>query len=246
MICIIQARTTSTRLPNKIFKDIKGKPMIERVVNRLRKSKLIDNIVIATTVNDTDDIVQNFCEKENIKFYRGSENDVLDRYYQTAEKYNAKNIIRITSDCPLICPKTVDKMIKEYNENSYNHFMMNFKNLDNVNLDTAGSNGGFPDGFNLEIFSFKLLEQAWLNTVDISDREHVIPYIRRNVDKIIKFDIELKRNYENLNLKNLHLSVDTQEDLERTRKIYDKLFVNDYLFTIDDVLEYLNNTAHEN
>jgi len=114
IVAIIQARMGSTRLPGKVLLDIVGKPMLWHIVNRLRYSKLINRIVVGTSINKKDDLIENFCKEYKIDFYRGSEEDVLDRYYQTAKVFEANIIIRITADCPLIDPEIVDLVIKNH------------------------------------------------------------------------------------------------------------------------------------
>ena len=111
-IAIIQARMGSSRLPGKVLMELDGKPLLEFMYNRVIKSKLIDKIVVATTTKKSDDPIIDLCRRNKISFYRGSESDVLDRYYKTAIKYNPKTIIRLTSDCPLIDPNLIDRTIE--------------------------------------------------------------------------------------------------------------------------------------
>ena len=152
MDCIIQARMSSTRLPGKIMKLIKGKPALFYLIDRLKHSKLLKRIIIATTIKECEKPIIDFCKEYKLDYFRGNEDNVLDRYYQTALKYNCKYIMRITSDCILMDPNIVDNMIKYYYENKLNYLIMKYSNNE------VGAKGGFPDGFNPEIFSFKLLE----------------------------------------------------------------------------------------
>ena len=106
---IIQARVNSTRLPNKVLLEINGKPLIEHVINQISAAKMVDYCIVATSTNPKDDKIVDFCERKKIRYFRGSEEDVLDRYYQSAKKYQANTIVRLTSDCPLIDPKLIDQ-----------------------------------------------------------------------------------------------------------------------------------------
>lgn len=142
-VAIVQARYGSTRLKGKIFKEISGRPMLWHVINRLSFSKLIDKIVIATTLDKEDDRTEEFCRANQILFYRGSVDDVLSRYYEAAKLFNASTIIRITSDCPLIDPVIIDKMLTEFTrEEDICDYMSNVVQRT------------FPRGLDTEIFSF--------------------------------------------------------------------------------------------
>ncbi|MGL5099740.1 MAG: cytidylyltransferase domain-containing protein, partial [Fusobacteriaceae bacterium] len=117
IVCVIQARSTSSRLPNKVLLKLpygENKIVLEQVIDRVRKSKKIDEIVIATTVNESDNQIQKVCEKNNIKFYRGSEDNVLSRYYEAAKENGADLVMRITSDCPCIDFEILDKLIEKH------------------------------------------------------------------------------------------------------------------------------------
>ena len=173
MDLIVQARTGSTRLPNKIlYNVINDISFLKYFYNRIKKSNKINRIIIATTTNKNDNIIEDICIQNNWYYYRGSENDVLDRFYQASLKFNCKNIIRITSDCPLIDYQIIDKMIDKFNES---------KEIDCLNVHYHG-NRGFPDGTNGEIFTSEALKNAWKNATDQQDREHVSPYIHRNMN----------------------------------------------------------------
>lgn len=234
MDLIVQARMGSTRLPNKILYNVLDDiSFLKYFYNRARKSKKINRIIIATTSNKKDDIIEDICIQNNWYYYRGSELDVLDRFYQTSLKFNCKNIIRITSDCPLIDFNVIDKMIDKFND------------LNNISCLTVYYHGkhGFPDGTNPEIFTFDSLKKAWENTQLQQDREHVSLYIHRNMT-VEKFKLNIPKNII-LNLDKLHLSLDTSQDLENLRKIisyFHKNGKNDN-FTYIDILNYLNNLS---
>jgi spore coat polysaccharide biosynthesis protein SpsF len=168
-ILITQARTGSTRLPGKVLKEINGRSLLEIHLERLKKCSKISEIIVATTVNDEDRIIHNKAIELGFSSYRGSETDVLDRFYQSTKDKNADWIVRVTSDCPLIDPELVDEIVTFVHKNNCDY----------------GSNGlieNFPDGQDVEVFKFSALKIAWENAVLKSEREHVTPYIRNNSD----------------------------------------------------------------
>ena len=213
---IIQARMGSTRLPGKVMLNILGKPVLWHVVNRVSKARLIDRLFVATTVNPEDDIITEFCKSNNILVFRGSENDVLDRYYQCAKEYNIKDIARITSDCPLHDPDVIDLVVNEYLKGNY---------------DYVSSAYAFPDGFDVEVFSFNALENAWENAKLPSEREHVTPYIKKN-EKIKKKNIHSNKKYPIY-----RCSLDQPEDYEFIKNIFGG--IRRKMFYIDDVVNYI-------
>ena len=168
-ILVTQARTGSTRLPGKVLKEVNGKSLLQIHLDRISKSVRIDEIVVATTTNDKDAIIYNNAIEWDYKSYRGSEENVLDRFYHAVKDENADWIVRVTSDCPLLDPQLLDEVI----EFAQNH------NYDYV------SNGlieHFPDGQDVEVFKFLALEKAWKNATLVSELEHVTPYIINNSD----------------------------------------------------------------
>lgn len=236
MDLIVQARMGSTRLPYKIlYRAINDISFLKYFYNRVIKSDKINKIIIATTTNKKDDIIEDVCIQNNWDYYRGDELDVLDRYYQTSIKFNCKNIMRITSDCPLIDFNIIDKMIDKFND---------LKNISGLKMYYHGKHG-FPDGTNPEIFTFDSLKVAWKNATDKSDREHVSLYIHRNMN-VENYKVNIPTNI-NINLNNLHLSLDTKQDLKNLRKIisyFHNIGKNDN-FTYIDILNYLNNLPYD-
>lgn len=224
VLAIIQARMGSSRLPGKIMKLIKNKPILLHVYDRVAKSKNIDKIVVATSTNIENNIIGKLCHENNILCYRGNENDVLDRYYKCAKLFNDDIIIRITSDCPLIDFLLIDEMILFYKKN---RCLENHKYLKNTWFKNA-----YPSGFDIEIFSYDLLKNHWENEKNLSKREHVLSsypyYYKYNCNKKYKIDINL-----------LHLSVDTIKDFNLVKHIIENLN-NDYNF--DDVMKFLENS----
>jgi len=200
---IIQARMGSTRLPGKSLMDIGGKPLIWHVVERAKKSKLAQQVVLATTVDRKDDLLAEFAKKNPIALFRGDLDDVLDRYYQAAKSTGASIIVRITGDSPLVDPQLIDEAIRTLQKGGYDYV----------------SNGKQPwmDGFDVEAFTFAALEQAWKEAKMASEREHVTPYIR-NSGKFRVFYLE-----NDLRLDGVQCSVDREKDLELVREIYRRM-----------------------
>jgi spore coat polysaccharide biosynthesis protein SpsF len=223
VVAIVQARMGSTRLPGKVMMDIVGKPMLWHVVNRLKYSKLLKEIIVATTTNKRDDIIETFCKQHNISCYRGSEEDVLDRYYQAAKLYKADPIVRITADCPLIDPKIVDEVISIY-----------LNNIKKVDVVTNLLIRSYPRGLDTEVISFNSLERIWKEANKEYQREHVSVYIYENL-KIFRTK-NVKRDSD---LSYLRFTVDECKDLEFVREIYKWLCKNNNLFFLDEILQLL-------
>jgi len=215
-VAIIQARTGSTRLPNKVLKKIREKTVIEIITERLAFSKLLDGIVVATTDNPLDDGLCDLLSSKSIPFFRGSEKDVLERYYQAALEFNAEVIIRITGDCPLIDSEVVDSVIRKFIDEKVDY-------CSNINPPT------FPDGLDTEVISFKLLEKINSLVTDDYDREHVTTYIRNSK----RFSTSVITN--NIDLSNLRWTLDEVDDFKVIERIYSK-FPNSYFFGWKDVL----------
>lgn len=167
VVVITQARSGSTRLPNKVLKKIEGKSLLQIHIDRIKKAKLVDDIYIATTDNESDNVIEELAKELQVKFYRGSEDDVLDRFYLTIKDVKPDFIVRLTSDCPLIDPMLIDEVVKEAKSQNLDYY----------------SNGlveNYPDGQDIEVFKFTALEKAWKEATLKSEREHVTPYIRKN------------------------------------------------------------------
>jgi len=203
-LLIIQARMDSTRLPGKVMMNIGKYKIIEFLFKRISKSKKIDKVLIATSKNIKDDVLCKFLSQKKINFYRGEEFNVLKRFYYASKTYNPKNIIRITADCPLVDSKMLDKMIKIFESNKYDY-------LSNTNPPT------FPDGLDVEIFTFMTLKDAYKNAKTKYEKEHVTPYIK-NKKKYKKF------NYENeVDLSENRWTIDQKEDYDLIKKVFKKL-----------------------
>jgi len=220
IVAIIQARMCSTRLPGKVMKDISGKPMLWHVIYRVKYSKLINKIVVATSTNKEDDIIENFCKENRILFYRGDEEDVLKRYYEAAKIYNGNKIVRITSDCPLIDPEIVDIVIKEHLK-------------DGVDYTSNTIERTFPRGLDTEVFNFETLKRANEMAKEKYQREHVTIFIYENPHL---FKIKNVRNFKDLS--HLRWTVDEERDLIFVREIYKRLYKGN-IFFMRDILEVL-------
>ena len=207
-IAIIQARQNSVRLPGKVMYKINNTPVIEILYKRLKKSKKLDDIIIATNKKSPNLI--NFLKKKKIKFFIGSDKNVLNRFYNTALKYNADTIIRITADGIIADPNLIDEFITKFYENNVDY-------LSNSEPVT------YPDGLDIEVFSFKSLEQANKNVTKKYDKEHVTPYIRDHT-KNKKLNIIYKEN-----LSNIRLTLDEDEDFESLKRVF-KFFNSNIYF----------------
>ncbi|MFA6171600.1 MAG: glycosyltransferase family protein [Patescibacteria group bacterium] len=218
VLCIIQARMGSSRLPGKVLLDLAGEPVLARIIERVKKSKLIDKIIIATSGKKDDDEIDRLGTKLGIDVFRGSENDVLDRYYQVAKHYGYGHIVRVTGDCPLIDPGIIDEVISLYR-------------LEDVDYATNVIPPTYPDGLDAEIFSFAALEKAWREAKLNSGREHVTVYMWQNPGKFKQAHLN---NSVDLSAKRWVL--DNPEDYEVMKSVYEKLYANNPEFRMKDLL----------
>lgn len=222
IIAIVQARMGSTRLPGKIMMNILDKPILWHVINRTKKSKFIENIIVATTQNPEDDVICEFCRESGINYFRGSETDVLDRYYRCAKEFNGDIIVRLTSDDPLNDSSVIDRMIES--------FLDSFPDIDYVGNDLKFS---YPVGVNAQIFSRSALEKVWKEANDSEDREHVMLYLLNSPEKFKIKGIENEFDYSHY-----RWTLDFTEDFEFIKKIY--MHFGDLYFTMNDIIDYLD------
>ncbi len=221
----------STRLPGKVLKKLNDEiPTLKFQMNQLKFSNNIDKIIIATTTQDPDIQIVDFCQKNNLEFFRGESKDVLDRYYKCAKKFNFPIIVRITSDNPLIDPKIVDTIIDKFRNSSYDYMQTDFDRE--------------PLGFAVEIFTFKSIEKAWTEAKLPSEREHVTPYFYKNPEKF-----SIKRITQEENLSNIRCTVDTVYDFKLIEKIILKIksrpiYQNDILKLFEKEPDLLNINKH--
>lgn len=205
-ILITQARVGSTRLPGKVLKKINNQSLLEIHLNRLKKCKQVSKIMVATTTNEHDDLLIAAVEKSGIPYFRGSENDVLERYYSAAKPWNPTWVVRVTSDCPLIDPVLVDQVIQFAEE----------KNVDYCS-NTLEEN--FPDGQDVEIFKFTALQKAFEEAKLPSEREHVTPYIRNHSTLKGQDQFTSVAFPSDANFGNIRMTVDEQADFELIEKL---------------------------
>jgi spore coat polysaccharide biosynthesis protein SpsF len=219
---IIQARMASTRLPNKIMKPLAGKPVLWHVVERCKRS-MADQVIVATSINRENNVIEEFCKKYNCPCFRGSEEDVLERYYESAKKYGVDIIIRITGDCPLISPEVINNLIKKFQGEEVDY-------LGNL------AQRSFPRGLDCEIFSFKALEKAHKLAKEKPHREHVTAFIYSHPEM---FKISSIIAEDKLNRPNYRLCIDTKKDYFLLSKIYDKFYKGN-LIKMEDVIKFLD------
>jgi spore coat polysaccharide biosynthesis protein SpsF len=214
--CIVQARMGSSRLPGKVMKKIGDKFLLDYVLEQLQSSKKIEKLFVATTTLSMDDVICNHLSSKNISFFRGSANDVLDRYVQCAKNFSIDTIIRITADNPLIDPNIVDLVIEKFQ---------------NAKCDYATNclPRTFPYGTEVEIFSFEKLHQVWLNAKKPSEREHVTPYFYNHPELFKIANLENSKN-----ISNLRWTVDRKNDLKLVQTIIEK--INHSPILLEDIL----------
>jgi len=222
ILAILQARFSSSRLPGKVLKPILGKPMLLHQIERLKQSKMIDKLVVATSIDISDDSIEIMCRDNSIEVFRGSLDNVLDRFYRCAKHYGPEHIVRLTGDCPLADFQLIDKVIEKYLLTK-NDYMSNFL------IPT------FPDGLDVEIFKLSALEKAWNYAKLPSEIEHVSVYIRNKLksDENCNF-----RSAEDLS--QFRWTVDEHEDFIFVKKIYEALYFDNPLFLTKDILNLLN------
>lgn len=188
----------STRLPGKVLKSVCGKPLLYYSIARSSLSKYADIVIVATTNSEEDDQIVDWCKKNGIAFFRGSEEDVLDRYYQAAKKFNLNTVIRITSDCPFVDPRIIDMLI----------LILQNQGLDYVS--NRINKRTWPHGLDAEAMTFEALEKVWRHATSQDEREHVTPYIMRHPELFKTLEVP----YIKEDLSHIRLTVDYAEDLE--------------------------------
>ncbi|MCK9582219.1 MAG: glycosyltransferase family protein [Endomicrobiales bacterium] len=221
ILLIIQARTGSTRLPSKVLLNLEGKTVLEQVIRRAKASKLTTDTLLATTISKSDLPILEICIKNNIQVFCGSENDVLDRFYQSAKLFSPDHIVRITADCPIIDPSIIDNVID-----------VHLKQKNDYTSNTLDET--FPDGEDVEVFTFAALKNAWENAKLLSEREHVTPFIRNNSEIFKIGNVSCAQN-----LSNKRWTLDNPEDYEFIKKVYSELYKQNELFGMNEVLSLL-------
>ncbi len=220
---IIQARMNSSRLPGKVLRPILGRPMLQHMIERVKAAETVGKTVVITSAEPSDDPIAEFCRRYHVDCYRGSLDDVLDRYYQGARAHRAKVIVRLTADCPLIDPRVIDFVVRRFQK----------ENCDYA-ANTVPPPSTFPDGMDVEVFSFQALEQAWREAKKPSEREHVTFYFWKNphLFRTLRCDGPSDRH-------EFRLTVDYPQDAEVITAIIRDLSVRNPLFSMEEIIDYL-------
>ena len=218
-VALIQARMSSSRLPGKVLQDIGGYPMLLQVIRRAQQASSVDLVAVITSTGADDDAIERLCQESGVPYFRGSLDDVLDRYYQAASHFQADAVVRLTADCPLLDPKIIDKVVQTYQHGGFDY-------VSNA-LECT-----YPDGLDTEIFGVEILARAWQEARLKSEREHVTAYIYNHPER---FRLGSVKHEADLSL--LRWTVDTSRDLEFVRTIYN--FFKDVEFGMDDILKLL-------
>ena len=223
IVAIIQARMNSSRLPGKIMLKVCGKPLLAHLVDRIKNSKTLDKIVIATSMEKQDDVIVDFCKKNNIMCIRGSETDLLSRYKIAADKTQADIIVRLTSDTPLLEYTIVDKVVNSYIENEHD-FVSNCYPLPRT----------YPDGMNVEVFSREILDEMHFCAKKPSEREHVTFYVLMQPTKF-----KISRIDNDTDLSNYRFNLDYELDYRLIKEIFDNLYKENQVFLLGDIIKFL-------
>ena len=233
VVMIIQARMGSTRLPGKSMMDLAGRPLVGRILERIKRCSKLDEIILAVPDTSHDKVLVSLGESYGVKVFAGSENDLLDRYYKAAKLFGAEVVCRLPADNPAPEPSEIDKIVDFHLSLSVRGFSSNL---------TGFNDSGYPDGIGAEVFDFSLLEEAWLTTKNLKQREHVhlnfFDYISgRAVDsewcpvRTVECPINFRRP-------DLILDVNTEEQYEFMRRLYEYLYPRNSEFHITDIIEW--------
>lgn len=224
IICIIQARMSSTRLPGKVLKKISGKPMLWYILNSLQYSKTLDHIVVATTKKRVDDQIVELCNKMNISVFRGNEKNVLNRFCEAGKKYNATHVVRICADCPFIDPNIVDKVVRK-------------STMTNVDYVSNTLPKTYPMGYEVEVIKFPTLLKSEKMTNDVGDREHVTLFIMRNPKLFSHYNVKAPDSFKKPKIR---VCVDTKDDFLVIEKIFSLVKKQKNFISIRNVIGIFN------
>lgn len=224
---IIQARTSSSRLPRKVLKSLPYNSetnVLQQVIRRVVKSELIDEVIVATSENSDDDEIVDVAIKENVKFYRGSLDNVLERYYGAADENDLDIVVRITSDCPLIDFSIIDEIIESHLDSK-------------ADYTSPVLIKQFPLGINAEVINFNTLKKAYENATENYEKEHVTPYIYKTAPDKFKINkYECEEDYDS----DLRITLDTVQDYILICLIYDELYDDNNYFTLSEIMELVS------
>ncbi|HJZ73270.1 MAG TPA: glycosyltransferase family protein [Vicinamibacterales bacterium] len=219
VLAILQARVSSSRLPRKVLKPILGRPMLLHQIDRVRRARTLDGLVVATSTDPGDNAIEALCAAAGVRCYRGSLNDVLDRFYQAALPWQPQHVVRLTGDCPLADPDLIDRVVRACVDEA---------------LDYSGAEPSFPDGLDVEAMRFSALATAWKEAARPSDREHVTQFINRQRDRF-----RVRGVASDVDLSHLRWTVDEPADFELVTRIYEALYPSNPAFTTSDILDLL-------
>jgi spore coat polysaccharide biosynthesis protein SpsF len=222
-VAVIEARMASTRLPGKVLRPILGRPMLALLIERVSAASLVHQIVVATTTNPGDDAIQALAETLGVGCYRGSEEDVLNRVLETAQKFSADLIVEITGDCPLADPGVIDSVISAFQAHTCDY-------ASNIMKRT------FPRGLDVQVFPTRVLEEVARLTDDPVDHEHVSLYMYEHPDRFSLLNVESTLDPAWWDLR---LTVDTAEDLQLVTEIFARLYPGKALFSLEEVIRLL-------
>ncbi len=226
IITVIQARRGSSRLPDKVLKEVQGTPLLLKMIERVQTSQLKGQIVVATTLEETDDAIAQLCDLNQIQSFRGHSTDLLDRHYQAAIQYGAEAVVKIPSDCPLIDAEIIDQVLQ--------YFISHSAEFDYVsNLHPAT----WPDGNDVEVMHMATLEKAWKEASKDFEREHTTPYIWENPGKFKIGSVlwDAGKDYSTSH----RWTLDYPEDFELIKKVYEELYPQNPQFKLEDILHLL-------
>jgi len=223
VLAIIQARMGSTRLPGKVLLPVNGKSVIERVIARVAKARLITQTIVATSDRESDQAIASLCQKLGIVCFRGSENNVLQRFFMAAGEQKANTIVRITADCPLLDTRLIDEVIETH-----------FKHGNDYTANDAGKT--YPRGMDVEVLSYAALAKAYNQATLPKEKEHVTYHIYNNLRE---FKVEIVPAPNNLARPNYRLCVDEEKDLALVREIYQHFSPGEH-FSLEEIIAYLD------
>jgi spore coat polysaccharide biosynthesis protein SpsF len=224
-LAIIQARMNSARLPGKVLMPVNDRPLLSYMVERVRTASYVDNLLIATSIEESDDPIEQYCLNNHIPVFRGNLDDVLDRFYQASKTYESEIIVRLTGDCPLIDPTIIDTMISKFKNSDFDYL-----------ANTAPPKGiTYPEGMDVEIFTKESLKKAWMEAKKPSEREHVTFYFWKNTHLFSISRHDLNEDYSNF-----RLTVDYPEDFKLVKNILDYFYTSHTQFNMGDIISYLD------
>ncbi len=222
ILAILQARMSSSRLPGKVLKLILGKPMLGLQIERVLRARLIDRLIVATSTDAADESIERLCQDLGVECFRGSLDNVLDRFLHAAKQYTPGTVVRLTGDCPLTDPEVIDRTVQYFLDHDFDY------------VTNGGAGPTFPDGLDVEVFTFSSLRTAWENAGLPSEKEHVTPYISKHPE-----DFKLGVFKGHPDRSHLRWTVDEPRDFEFVARVYEELYPGNPEFNTQDILELL-------